>query len=445
MANFHSAVLTKDGIELLAKAQSGLTAIEFTKTATGDGVYAEGESLMEKTALKSQKQEFPINTLSIVNDATVYLKFIITNKQESGDLTAGYYVKEVGVFANDPDKGEILYSIAIAVTDQWDYLPAYNSLLPSTITMEFYTEVANAETVYITASDGVYVLQEDFDQTIAQIYQDMNVSGGISPADDNMIYLGRELTEFSWEELSDIAKAGTTAEHDIHVGDYKTLTLSHTERDITTEYPIRMQVAGINTYAAFDFKSNYPKHHIDWISIELYPPNTYIWNESGNNDLVTSNMPCPMHNCIMRSYLGQIASDDLPDGFKDLIVSKYMYMEEKYDEKDPSSLTSATGASANTIDWLWLPSEFEIFGTVAYGSMRWASIGQIQYPLFANGGQVNRIKAIVVEEGRVSNVPWWTMTITEGTTTEVACITENGVVGTANVLTKLNIPICFRL
>lgn len=163
MANFNSAVLTAKGINLLAKAQAGKTTIEFTKAATGNGSYATGESLVGRTALKAQKQTFPISTISVVNESTVYLKFIVSNQQTSGNLKAGYYVKEVGIFARDPDEGEILYAIATAVADQWDYLPAYNDLIPSTITMEFYTEVDNASTVYLTAGGGAYVTQEDFE------------------------------------------------------------------------------------------------------------------------------------------------------------------------------------------------------------------------------------------------------------------------------------------
>lgn len=75
-------------------------------------------------------------------------------------------VKEVGIFANDPDEGEILYAIAIAETDQWDYMPAYNDLLPSTITVDFLTEVANADEVVITTPNETYL----YDQTTGDKY-----------------------------------------------------------------------------------------------------------------------------------------------------------------------------------------------------------------------------------------------------------------------------------
>ena len=55
-------------------------------------------------------------------------------------LIAGFHV---------PDEGEILYAIAIANDNQWDYLPAYNDLLPSTIAINFLIEVSNADKVVI--------------------------------------------------------------------------------------------------------------------------------------------------------------------------------------------------------------------------------------------------------------------------------------------------------
>lgn len=168
MANFNAAVLTAKGIALLAKAQAGQTNIEFTKAASGDGSYEAEESLLTVEALKAQRQEFPINKVSVVNDATVFVKFLITNQQDSGNLPEGYYVKEVGIFATDPDEGEILYAIATAVENQWDYMPAYNGLLPAAITVEFFAEVSNAAEVTID-SPGAYLLVEDAEKEFEAI------------------------------------------------------------------------------------------------------------------------------------------------------------------------------------------------------------------------------------------------------------------------------------
>ena len=159
MANFNTAIITEKGINLLAKA--GETTIEFTRAATGDGAYTDEEVLSERTSLKAQKQEFPISSVSVLDESTVYLRFIISNSQNTVNLENGYYIKEVGIFANDPDEGEILYAITTAVTDQWDYLPKYNELMPSVITMEFYTKVNNSDKVCIKAGCGAYATADD--------------------------------------------------------------------------------------------------------------------------------------------------------------------------------------------------------------------------------------------------------------------------------------------
>ena len=157
---FQSSVLTKKGIALLAKAQTGRCAITLTKAAAGDGTHILGEDLTACTDLKAKKQTFPLTTVTTQNLTNVFVKFIMANKQESGSLLHGYYVKEIGIYANDPDEGEILYAIAIGVENQWDYMPAYNELLPSTITVDFLVEVSNADTVTIQMPNRLYLYDD---------------------------------------------------------------------------------------------------------------------------------------------------------------------------------------------------------------------------------------------------------------------------------------------
>lgn len=179
---FKESVLTKKGIALLAKAQAGRCTIKLTKAAAGDGSYTSGEDLATRTALKSQKQTFPLTTTTVQNATNVFVKFIMSNHQDSGDLKNGYYVKEIGIFATDPDEGEILYALAIAETDQWDYMPAFNDLLPSTITIDFLLEVSNATDVTIQMPNKQYA----YDDTTGKKY--------IIGIDNGLIYF-QEVTE----------------------------------------------------------------------------------------------------------------------------------------------------------------------------------------------------------------------------------------------------------
>lgn len=154
--------LTKDGKALLAKAQAGKCAIQITKAQSGSGSYTSSEDISQRTALKIVKQTFPISNKVINTDSALVLKITM----ENSTLTAGYDITEFGVFASDPDKGEILYSIATASTS--DYMPAYNGVVPSVINMSYYLEVANASTVTIKSA-GALALQSDLEALEARV------------------------------------------------------------------------------------------------------------------------------------------------------------------------------------------------------------------------------------------------------------------------------------
>lgn len=157
---FQESVLTQKGIALLAKAQAGKCKITLTKAAAGNGSYVANEDITTRTDLKAKKQTFQLTTVTVQNQSNVFVKFIMSNKQDTGNLVNGYYVKEIGIYAQDPDEGEILYAIAIGVENQWDFMPAYNDLLPSTITVDFLIEVSNAENVTIEMPNKMYLYDD---------------------------------------------------------------------------------------------------------------------------------------------------------------------------------------------------------------------------------------------------------------------------------------------
>ena len=159
MANFNAAVITNKGKALLIKSQTSSTSLIFTKIETGIGSYNGTEDLKTFTTLKDKKDQFNISNVVVVDDTTIKLRSLITND----GLLAGYYIKEIGLFALDPDEGEILYSLSTAVLNQWDYLPTHDSHSPATITLEIYSTVSNASNVTIVAGTGAVALAEDLE------------------------------------------------------------------------------------------------------------------------------------------------------------------------------------------------------------------------------------------------------------------------------------------
>lgn len=155
MSQFNKAMITEQGLALVQKIQQQGYALKFTQIQTGDGMLSEGEKLENLESLKGLKQSFPISSLNVVDSKTIKLTAIISND----DLEAGYYIKEIGIFAEDPDKGEILYSISVAVQDKWDYLPARDT--PETITVQTYCSVSNTENVTIKIQPGAYASADE--------------------------------------------------------------------------------------------------------------------------------------------------------------------------------------------------------------------------------------------------------------------------------------------
>ncbi|HJA45633.1 MAG TPA: hypothetical protein H9954_05435 [Candidatus Phascolarctobacterium stercoravium] len=136
MANWNGLQLTNKGIALQAKVQAG-TQLHITKLKLGSGVVPSGTDIKTLTDLIAPEQNLGIGGKEAVGD---YCK--ISSTISNTGLEAGYYVRELGVFAQDPDDGEILY---MYTTDGApDYLPAGGG--STVISQEFSVMIAVDDT-----------------------------------------------------------------------------------------------------------------------------------------------------------------------------------------------------------------------------------------------------------------------------------------------------------
>lgn len=172
MAQFSDLSLTTKGLALQTKAQTG-TQLNFTKVQFGDGSLSDGETIANLTALKSVKMTTSIASNTVIGDGTSQIRTILNN---SG-LATGFYLREVGVFAQDPDEGEILYEYAMA-GEYTDYVPAGtgNSIFESTV--DLIAIIGNASNVTATIQSGTYVSQLDFEERNAESTGYGVISGG---------------------------------------------------------------------------------------------------------------------------------------------------------------------------------------------------------------------------------------------------------------------------
>ena len=122
MAEFSKLVTTKKGQALIAKNWAGTAERpSFTKIAASQQAL-KVEDLEELTALDIV-QEAEVSRVTRTNEVAVMVETAFSNK----DLTTGYHMRVLGLYALDPDEGEILYSAAVELSGN-DWMPPYNGV-----------------------------------------------------------------------------------------------------------------------------------------------------------------------------------------------------------------------------------------------------------------------------------------------------------------------------
>ena len=150
MAAFPKMTLTNAGQALQTKVLAGET-LTFTRIALGDG-QLNGQPIAPLTALISQKATVEVDSVRVVNTSTAQVAGFFSN----ADISTGFWWRETGVFAQDPDVGEILYGYTNA-GDAGDYIP---TVADTRIEKYIYCSiaVASATTVDITIpSSDTYI------------------------------------------------------------------------------------------------------------------------------------------------------------------------------------------------------------------------------------------------------------------------------------------------
>lgn len=123
--------LTDQGADLLAKAQIG-KLLQFTRVQIGEGALPNGTVISSVTSLISPLKYLPISKkFSASQQVTTQLQF------SNSGIGREFWWMEVGLFATDPDKGEILYAYGNAYnTTTADKIPAtlteftFNMIMP---------------------------------------------------------------------------------------------------------------------------------------------------------------------------------------------------------------------------------------------------------------------------------------------------------------------------
>ena len=102
MASFQPFKITNVGLNVQYKAQTG-KELKFTKFILGDGTYT--GSIRDLTSLVSPKESVDVKRLKITGTGSTK-KVIIGFDIDTSKITTGFYLREIGLYAKDPDTNQ---------------------------------------------------------------------------------------------------------------------------------------------------------------------------------------------------------------------------------------------------------------------------------------------------------------------------------------------------
>lgn len=173
MSAFGGLILTNKGRALQAKAQAGAT-LHFNRIGVGDGNLG-GQLIPNLTALINPKMSLSINKLKTQSGGKAIVGAVLSNQ----DVTVGFYFREIGVFAQDPDEGEILYCYGNAGAGA-EYIPAAGGPDVVEKQIDIITMIANAANVTASVASGIYALSEDVGDMSTVPTSAKNAAGAIT-------------------------------------------------------------------------------------------------------------------------------------------------------------------------------------------------------------------------------------------------------------------------
>ena len=170
MAEWSNATMTDVGADLQAKVNAGKTKLTFTKIKVGSGVNATNPLAL--TDIISSKWE-TTNFVVKQEGKIVSVDTFITNN----GITEAFRMSEIGLFAQDPDKGEVLY--AYLTDPEPDRMPAAGGSVVVSQELTIGMIFSNTGNVSLTVNIGALVTHEQLTEAVKQHNDDANAHGGL--------------------------------------------------------------------------------------------------------------------------------------------------------------------------------------------------------------------------------------------------------------------------
>ena len=155
MAEFSKLIITDKGKELLAGVTTSTNKIEFTRVSTSDRSYREDE-VASLTDLAGIKQTNHISSVAVQTGGKIKIEAAFENRE----LSEGYILKAIGIYAKTGSNAEVLYAVAIEKTGRYS-IPAYNNATVSAVYLKLFLVVENFEKITLEVSPGAFITSSE--------------------------------------------------------------------------------------------------------------------------------------------------------------------------------------------------------------------------------------------------------------------------------------------
>lgn len=172
IGSFSKFQYTAKGLMLESKLKTG-KPLKITRAVIGSGILSEGESVATLTALKSEIPSHQTGTTSstatvdivnvdVISAGTVNIRIRIKN----GDTD--FYLHEIGIMAEDPDEGEILYMYT-RCDDNAQGFPKFTGANNVYRTIDFLNIITESSSVKVDVTLNAEVTFDVFNSKIAEL------------------------------------------------------------------------------------------------------------------------------------------------------------------------------------------------------------------------------------------------------------------------------------
>ncbi len=156
-------IITKKGMQLLIKLMATKGVLEFTRVSIGTGILPNGYDPASMTDLIQHKMDGLISECIADGDIAR-----ITMQISSAGIETGFTMTEIGIFAEDPDVGEILYAY-LDMREDPQYIYAEGGVTQKfvEVTLDIAIEEATKVTAYI--SPNSMITKKEFEKKLTEI------------------------------------------------------------------------------------------------------------------------------------------------------------------------------------------------------------------------------------------------------------------------------------